>query len=292
MKHSYSSLHTARNTPWAESCHTYRHAPENAVSDDLLSSSADIHMRFVAELEEVYWQSHFSSQAYYVAGRSYDQYQPAFSLGWNNALKNPDACFDEFTSLLEAQWTAHSGSSLLPWREVQFAVKDAWMHARLQMKTLQLQEPAPLCGREVTGVLQPLYRSCLKTAGELEKLGVLQLSDFVKQIIERHVHLMQGFAGDLFALCAPSDELTFAVRPWVSKFQRKWSTLKLRLVEISPEDFLASCEQMERNLLSAYQSSLVKQLPQETKDVLQQHAKQLKKHVQKLSWVRKNLSIA
>lgn len=265
-----------------------RAAAKHVVADELESSTVDIHMRFVAELEDAYWRSHFSTQAYYVMGRSYDQYQPALELGWNSALKNPDGCFEDSVAILEVQWSKHSGSSLLPWREVHQAVKEAWKHARIQMQTLQVRQPTLLCSRDVASLLQPLHQHCLVMVAELQRVGGMPLSDFVKQIIERHVYLMQGFARSLYALGAPYGTHDQSASPWMRKLQGRWSKLKLQFTDASPEDFLAVCEQGERNLLSAYQATLGKQLPQDAKEVLEQQAKQLESHVKKLHWVRNN----
>lgn len=292
MKHSFSPpTDLGLNKHWAEPRLTSRHSNKHAFADDVANSSVDIHMRLVADLEDSYWRTHFSTQGFYVAGRGYDQYQPALALGWNGALQNPDGYFEDFVEQLEVRWMAHSGTSFLPWSEVAAAVKDAWMHARWQMQTLQQQVPTTLGGRELMEVMQPLYRGCVKTAAELQSLATMPLNDFVKQVIDRHLHLMQNLARGLRALFAGSAGNEPVTRPWVGKFQKQWTQLKLQLVDCSPEDFLALCEQRERKLLAAYHASLNRPLPPEAKDVLQQQLRQLENQVQKLSWVRHNWSI-
>jgi hypothetical protein len=284
----HSVLKQAR--PVVRHMHAYGGAP--VAGDPVMGWSSDIHMRCVAELEEAYWPSHFASQSYYVAGRGYDQYQPALALGWNEALRNPDASFEDFEALLESEWMEHPGTSLLPWREVQQAVKDAWMHARWQIQSLHIAAPSPAYGRrEVLHLLLPLYRSCLKTATELQRSEAVALDDFVQQFIDRHMRLLRSLANELYVLCAPKEGETPVVKPWIMHLQKQWSNLKMRWVEISPRDFLALCEQRERNLVVAYQEVLSKQLPQDTQDLLLQQSKQLEMQVQKLHWVRNNWSM-
>lgn len=254
----------------------------------LATATTDIQMRCVAELEERYWHTHFSTQAYYVAGRGYDQYQPAFKLGWKSALQNPDASFEDFALLLESQWVAQCASSLLPWREVHVAIREAWMHARQQMQALHEQPPTMVCGREVAGLVQPLYRQSLLLSAELQRLDCMLVSDLMQQIIDRHVRLMQSIARGLQALGAVEATTAGLVNPWVRKIQGKWSSLKLRLTDPTPEELLALCERNERNLLSAYQAVLSHSLPHDAKDLLQQQAKQLQIHIHKLCWAREN----
>lgn len=261
------------------------------LADDLSDSALDIQMRYVAELEDVHWHTHFSSTSYYVAGRGYDQYKPAFELGWNAALQNPDASLSDFLPRLESLWAERHATSLLPLREVHNAVQEAWVHARMQMQALQQSRPTPMRSHEVAGLIHPLYKNCLSLAGELQRLGSMPVSEFVQQIIERHVQLLHSLARGLMSLDTPDASGRYFVSPWVSKVHNSWARLKTLLNDATPEEFFERCEQRERKLLSAYQTVMGKDLPPDTKDLLHKQAKQLQEHLDKLSWVRKNWSL-
>ena len=45
-------------------------------------------------VEDAYWRDAYQSEPYYVAGRSYEEYRPAYELGWNAAAARRDADFD------------------------------------------------------------------------------------------------------------------------------------------------------------------------------------------------------
>ena len=265
----------------------------NAISssEDLGTSSADIHMRLVSEIEERYWRTEFSSQSFYVTGRGYDQYQPALELGYTGALQNPDGRFEDFATMLHLRWLTDSGNSLLPWAEVEAAVKAAWLHARTQMQALQQRQPITLCDERPVVVLHTLHLKCNKTGAMLQTLSAMPLNDFVKQVIDRHVDLMQEFADGLYALYGSYPHDLPKSSSWLEMLHRQWSHWKLRLIKLSPEDFLALCEQREAQLLKAYQDCLGKQLPPHVQEVLQVHLKQLDNHLQKLRWVQRNWSI-
>lgn len=248
----------------------------------------DIQMRVVAELEERYWDTHFSTQTHYVAGRGYDQYQPAYKLGWRGALQHPDASFEDFASVLEVQWLSQRATSLLPWREVHGATREAWVHAQAQMHTLNAPRTMVMSKREVAHLLRPLYRNCVLVTAALQRLGEMGTSDLVQQITDRHVCLTQNIAQGLLALGGEDTAATAWVHPWVSKMQAKWSSFTGRFTETDPQEFLALCEQKELHLLEAYQAVLSQPLPKDTYEALQQQAKQLHIHAHKLRWVRKN----
>lgn len=250
--------------------------------------TTDIQMRFVAEIESAYWHAHFSKLSFYVAGRSYDQYEPAFKLGWESALQKPDASFEDFLPWLESQWMAQRTSSLLPWREVHTAIKAAWMHARVQMQTLHERKPTMLCGQEVMGVLQSLRTSCLVLSAELKSFGGLAATGSLPKIMGHHARLMQNFVRGLEALGVQEASIGVLPSLWSIQARGQWILLKLRLMD-SPADFLlARCEQRERGLLTAYQDALRKNLPQDAKGVLQHQSRQLQAHLNTLCWTQKN----
>ena len=59
------------------------------VHGDTQAFALDIQMKLVVGQENAYWAVQFTEEPYYVAGRGYDQYQPAYALGWRTALEYP-----------------------------------------------------------------------------------------------------------------------------------------------------------------------------------------------------------
>lgn len=258
-------------------------------TEDALTGSAEIQMRCVAELEDMYWHAIFSKQTYYVAGRSYDQYRPAFELGWKSALENPDANFDDFELILEMRWMAQAATSLLPWREIQVAVRDAWTHAHVQMHAFKVCIPADeVDGSEVAYLLHPLHRSCMAFMAELQRLESRLRSHFVRQSIAHHVDLMQHFARGLHALCTPDSLGRRLKMPLAGKLQDTWATFKLRMADPTPAYFVEMCEKRERSLLAAYQRVLRNRLPRNAQNLLLDHVRQLELHLNKIAWVREH----
>lgn len=84
-------------------------------------------------IEKQYWQNAYKSRPYYKAGRTFDQYEPAYQYGWENAT-NPefaDKSFDETEPILNQRWESQSGSAPRPsWNESKDPARDAWDRVR------------------------------------------------------------------------------------------------------------------------------------------------------------------
>lgn len=75
--------------------------------------------------EDAYWRDNFSSRPY-AAGRSYDDYGPAYSYGVNAHSRYPGRSFDEIEPELGRDWGSTRGRSSLDWDNARHASRDAW----------------------------------------------------------------------------------------------------------------------------------------------------------------------
>lgn len=78
--------------------------------------------------EKAFWHTQYRREPYFVTGRSFDQYYPAYQLGWEAAkdgnVQNSD--FEALDRELNQRWLTQHDSSLLSWSQVKLAVKAAW----------------------------------------------------------------------------------------------------------------------------------------------------------------------
>ncbi|WP_076998677.1 hypothetical protein [Variovorax sp. KK3] len=79
-------------------------------------------------MEDAYWRENYSKEAYYDAGRPYDDYGPAYELGWSVRAQR-DADFTAVEPALAAEWEARRGTSSLAWPEARPATEAAWRRA-------------------------------------------------------------------------------------------------------------------------------------------------------------------
>ena len=77
-------------------------------------------------LEEAYWRDNYSSRPYVEAGRTYDEYGPAYRYGWESYYRHPGRRFEDVEGDLERDWDHAKGSSKLTWDKAKHATRDAW----------------------------------------------------------------------------------------------------------------------------------------------------------------------
>ncbi len=75
-----------------------------------------------------YWQNNYRNANYYVAGREWDDYSPAYKYGYDTYPTYRGRTFNEVESDLERSWDNAKGRSRLAWADAKSAVRDGWHH--------------------------------------------------------------------------------------------------------------------------------------------------------------------
>lgn len=75
---------------------------------------------------QVDFQSVYRDAPYYSAGRSWDDYAPAYRYGEDSQRKHAGKRFDELEAELSRNWESARDASRLGWVEARGAVEDAW----------------------------------------------------------------------------------------------------------------------------------------------------------------------
>lgn len=240
----------------------------------------------VALQEDAYWHAAFMHEPYYVAGRGYDQYRPAYAMGWQAAFGESAASFELIEEVLEHRWEAYDTSSLLDWSEVRDAVHGAWLRGRER----QLHSDPGLANANHGLVLRPLWRLQLHTARDLGML--LRQAEppptaFVRQVVERHVRMLQDFAQEL-------PQTMSVMEDWAEPFLRMgtsvhfgWMWMRSKVQDVSTERILQLCDEREQKLLALYPQFIADtSLASELSGVLHRQLRQLQINHAKLQWVR------
>ena len=81
-----------------------------------------------AQLEDAYWQSVYFGEPYYRAECSYDDYAPAYCVGYIGYAQYGGK-FDDAEKSLCANWIRIKGDSRLSLEEALQAIRAAWNHA-------------------------------------------------------------------------------------------------------------------------------------------------------------------
>jgi hypothetical protein len=77
------------------------------------------------QAEDAYWRDAYVTAPYYAADRTYDDYAPAYRLGYTSRARYEGA-FDEYEPTLAREWDTIRGGSRLTWSEAKVATRAAW----------------------------------------------------------------------------------------------------------------------------------------------------------------------
>lgn len=265
---------TQRQLRWGEELHRQTATARNAANGNpTIQATQDV-------LQDAFWHDHYHLQPYYVSGRGYDQYRPAYELGWKAAVQYPGD-LASVLPVLETQWPGAKGTSLLAWRQVSSAVQAAWERMRKADSALGLSQV------QVLAVLQGLQRLNLQTVKSLQ-LAITQAPPGLdQQMLQRHLQAFEAASAELaheFALPGASHEQ--AERPFSASLLRGWESIKAVMAPQSHQAVLDASEDAERMLLMAYRAALREGLPEAARAILLRQAMAVQRGIEALHWLR------
>ncbi len=228
-------------------------------------------------LQDSFWHNHYHLEPYYVNGRGYDQYRPAYELGWTAAEKYPGD-FASVTPLLEAQWGRVSGASLLDWRQVAGAAHAAWARVRCAEPAAALSRP------QLLAVVQGLQRLNRQTVKSLKIAAAQMPQGLLQQVLWRHRQDFESASRELareFALPTAT-----AGRSFCGSLRHGWESIKAAMGQHSDHSLLDASEEAEKDLLLAYGAALRESLPEGAHALLQRQAMTVQRSIEALHWLR------
>jgi hypothetical protein len=77
-------------------------------------------------VEDTYWRQNYAQRPYYDKNTAYEDYRPAYQLGWEARSKYASRSFDEAEPELGRDWEAAKRQSQLTWQKAKHATRDAW----------------------------------------------------------------------------------------------------------------------------------------------------------------------
>lgn len=80
-----------------------------------------------------HWRKNFVKRDYYNPERSWDDYAPAYGLGYHGKGAYRGRKYNEAESDLEKNWNEVKGESRLKWAEAKDAVRDGWHHVERKL---------------------------------------------------------------------------------------------------------------------------------------------------------------
>ncbi|HSI53587.1 MAG TPA: hypothetical protein VK981_06410 [Ramlibacter sp.] len=81
--------------------------------------------------EDAYWRQAFRDEPYYRAPLSYDDYSPAYRVGYTGPLRR-EGSFESLEIVLRNDWEQVKGRSRIDWAQARPAIRAAWDRAMQQ----------------------------------------------------------------------------------------------------------------------------------------------------------------
>lgn len=76
--------------------------------------------------EDLYWQRAFITEPYYNSELAYDDYAPAYRMGFNDRMNSGNRTWEESEVALQTEWERSKGTSRLSWEDAKQAAQAAW----------------------------------------------------------------------------------------------------------------------------------------------------------------------
>lgn len=76
--------------------------------------------------EEAYWRDAYAREPYYQSGMTYDDYDPAYRLGWESPARYSGRRFEDVEQDLGRHYESRRGRSRLSWDNAKHATRSAW----------------------------------------------------------------------------------------------------------------------------------------------------------------------
>lgn len=91
------------------------------------------------DAEEAYWQRRYRDEPYYESEYTFDDYGPAYKMGWQ--LYSPEVSFEAAEKSIADQWARERNSSRLEWPKARDAAAAGWTKARSSSSALKDEIP-------------------------------------------------------------------------------------------------------------------------------------------------------
>ncbi|MEJ8822797.1 PA2169 family four-helix-bundle protein [Variovorax humicola] len=223
--------------------------------------------------EEAYWRESYVKEPYYQSGLGYEDYGPAYELGYvGRGTLGSD--FDAVEPTLASRWEADRGRSQLDWPRARNATRAAWERAdRTYFNAAEgPQYEDPLSNDDVVDVLNDLLETTrdggygfLACAEEVKTPATKQLflgrAEGCRHAEAELVQLIHAYGGK------PAEGGTAA-----GALHRGWVHVKGSLGANSELSILESCERGEDTAVARYRKALKQNLPADVRSVVQRQA--------------------
>lgn len=232
--------------------------------------------------EEAYWRENYLNEPYYEAGRSYDDYAPAYRLGLYGRTSY-EGDFDAAESRLASDWDTRRESSTLPWVQAKSASRAAWDRVAAQSgsyggmqgtatNSLRDGVSIPADDDEVIDVINDLLESCRDGEYGFRTSADHATSVDLKSTLVRHSEECRTAGQELQTLIRQLGGDPDEGGSVSGALHRGWVSVRGTLSGYSDEAMLDECERGEDAAVARYRKALKANLPGAIRSVVERQA--------------------
>jgi uncharacterized protein (TIGR02284 family) len=222
-------------------------AAVGAIAGGLLGKGVAEAVNPTAEID--YWRTAYTTRPYYVAGRKFEEYEPAYRYGVDVYSANPNRTWEEAEPKLRDEWSGRKESARLAWDQASDAVKDAWdrvAHRRDGASPSAKKEIA-----ETNEVIQALHDSAAGFRKAADKVvNTPQRGSLLRFAQER-----EQFIAELKPLVTAQGGSPASSGSMKGSLERGWMALAGAL-GAGDKAVIQACERAEDSTLNAYRCLL------------------------------------
>ena len=220
--------------------------------------------------EEAYWREQYTKEPYYQTGRGYDDYAPAYRLGFLGRSK-ANGSFDDVQDDLSASWTTQRERSTLNWGEAQAASRAAWQRADRQLgprsSSIDVADKD-----DVIETLNDLLESCRDGEYGFKECAENVKAQDIKTLLSRHADECRSAGLELVTHIRqlggkPDDGGTVS-----GAMHRGWVSVRGTLSGYTDLAMLDECERGEDAAMARYRNALKEDLPSDIRAVIERQA--------------------
>jgi uncharacterized protein (TIGR02284 family) len=223
--------------------------------------------------EDAYWRESYNRETYVEPGRSYDDYGPAYELGWSSRAGRTET-FDALEPSLADEWSSRRGSSSLDWQQARPATRAAWERADRTYfgdadSDALLAGGEPLANDEVVDVLNDLIENSRDGAEGFRVSAEEVEASNLKQLFRERETACRAAADELLPLVRQYGGTPAEGGTASGAMHRGWVHVKGAVGANSEESILNEVERGEDAALARYRKALKNQLPADVRSVIE-----------------------
>lgn len=237
--------------------------------------------------EEAYWRNAYTSEPYYQASVAFDEYAPAYRLGFNGRARYSGE-WDNVEPNLASDWNTANAGSTLAWPEARLATRAAWARAT----GTDVSAQGDTVGNDnMLDTLQDLSECCKdgeygfrKAAEQVNRADLKTVltqraedcRDAAQELYE-HIHALGG---------TPDDSGTTA-----GVVHRGWIAVKTMFSTCDDKAVLDECERGEDHALAAYRKALKQPMSGGLKQVIERQMQGAQRNHDQIKHLRDSVAL-